>query len=196
MQVLNHPLINTGWNFYHLIRAWICKGIRLRNYFMEKLRDSTLLFLVKKDADGKVAEICLAMKKRGFGAGRWNGVGGKVEGIETILEAAGREAREEILVEVGDAQKVAELDFYFSHNSSWNQKVHVYFCDNWTGEIAESEEMRPEWFSVSKIPFADMWPDDIFWLPKVLAGELVAAEFTFAEGDVITEQKINTAESF
>jgi 8-oxo-dGTP pyrophosphatase MutT (NUDIX family) len=168
----------------------------LKNYFMEKLRDSTLLFLVKKDATGKITEICLAMKKRGFGAGRWNGVGGKVEGVETILEAARREAGEEILVEVGDAQKVAELDFYFSHNSLWNQKVHVYFCSNWMGEIAESEEMRPEWFSVSEIPFADMWPDDIFWLPKVLAGELVVAEFTFAEGDVITEQKINTVESF
>lgn len=163
---------------------------------MEKLRDSTLLFLVKKDADGKVVEICLAMKKRGFGAGRWNGVGGKVEGVETILEAARRETREEILVEVGDVQKVAELDFYFSHNHSWDQKVHVYFGDSWTGGIAESEEMKPEWFSVSEIPFADMWPDDIFWLPKVLAGEWVVAEFTFAEGDVIIEQKINTVESF
>jgi hypothetical protein len=57
----------------------------LKNYFMEKLRDSTLLFLVKKDATGKITEICLAMKKRGFGAGRWNGVQGQRVNIKRRL---------------------------------------------------------------------------------------------------------------
>ncbi len=41
------------------------------------MRDCTLLFLIKKN-DGVITDVCLAMKKRGFGAGRWNGVGGKV----------------------------------------------------------------------------------------------------------------------
>jgi hypothetical protein len=36
------------------------------------MRNVSLLFLVKK-TDGKISEICLAMKKRGFGMGRWNG---------------------------------------------------------------------------------------------------------------------------
>jgi len=34
--------------------------------------------------------ILLGMKKRGFGVGRWNGFGGKVNSDETILEAAKR----------------------------------------------------------------------------------------------------------
>ena len=34
--------------------------------------------------------ILLGMKKRGFGAGRWNGFGGKVDADETILQAAKR----------------------------------------------------------------------------------------------------------
>ncbi|MFA6919339.1 MAG: hypothetical protein WC244_04525 [Patescibacteria group bacterium] len=42
----------------------------------KKLRDSTLVFLIKKSQE-KVTEICLAMKKRGFGMNRWNGVGGQ-----------------------------------------------------------------------------------------------------------------------
>ena len=62
---------------------------------MISLRNSTLVFLIKKN-NGSITDICLAMKKRGFGKGRWNGVGGKVEAGETIEAAAMREAREEI----------------------------------------------------------------------------------------------------
>jgi 8-oxo-dGTP pyrophosphatase MutT (NUDIX family) len=41
-------------------------------------------------------EVLLAMKKRGFGAGKWNGVGGKVQEGEDIVVAALREIKEEI----------------------------------------------------------------------------------------------------
>ena len=34
------------------------------------------------------ARVLLGMKKRGFGQGRWNGFGGKVEKGETILQGA------------------------------------------------------------------------------------------------------------
>lgn len=44
----------------------------------------TLLFVVESD------RVLLGMKKRGFGAGRWNGFGGKVDRDETIEEAAKR----------------------------------------------------------------------------------------------------------
>ena len=41
------------------------------------------------------------MKKRGFGANRWNGVGGKMEANDTTIEeTAKRETQEEIGVKV------------------------------------------------------------------------------------------------
>ena len=156
---------------------------------MEKLRDVTLVFLVKREK-GIISELCLAMKKRGFGMGRYNGVGGKLEVGETIESAAKREAREEIGVEIRHLEKVAELTFIFAHNSAWNQLVHVYTTDKWSGEPTESEEMNPKWFAVADIPFEKMWPDDRFWLPHMLAGKLVRAEFTFGEGDVILDKKV------
>lgn len=158
---------------------------------MQKLRDSTLLFLIKK-TNGEITDICLAMKKRGFGMNRWNGVGGKVnQGVESIAEATIREAKEEILVEVKSLDKVAELEFYFLHNSNFNQLVHVYFTEEWLGEPQESEEMRPEWFKVNKIPFDKMWADDIFWLPEVLKGNLIKASFTFGVDDNVIDQEVN-----
>lgn len=158
---------------------------------MSNLRNATLVFLVKK-SQGKIINVCLAMKKRGFGVNRWNGVGGKVdEERETIEEAAERETEEEIGVFVEELNKVAELLFYFPHNPAWDQLVHVYFSENWVGEPKESEEMKPRWFPTNELPYSDMWPDDIYWLPEVLGGNLLKAMFKFGENDVILDKEIN-----
>ncbi|MBI5140320.1 MAG: 8-oxo-dGTP diphosphatase [Candidatus Vogelbacteria bacterium] len=157
---------------------------------MQKLRNATLVFLIKKSG-GKIEEICLAMKKRGFGTGRWNGVGGKVEAGETMEESARREAREEIGVSPSNMEKTAEISFFWPHDPTWNQTVHIYFTDTWRGEPIESEEMNPRWFKVRDIPFDKMWADDILWLPHVLEGKLLRGTFELAEGNIVLGQEIN-----
>ncbi len=162
---------------------------------MRKIRDATLVFLIKKSR-GEITNICLAMKKRGFGVNRWNGVGGKVDKRDkTIENAAKRETKEEIGVCVKELDKVAELSFYFPHNSDWDQMVHVYFSESWDGEPIESEEMNPKWFSANEIPFQKMWPDDEFWLPEVLEGRLLKAIFEFGEKNVILNKEISIIDS-
>ena len=161
------------------------------------LRNSTLLFLIKKSGH-EITDVCLAMKKRGFGVGRWNGVGGKVAGRESIIDAVLRETQEEIGVSVQMPHKVAELTFTFDGKPDWDQLVHVYIATEWTGDPTESEEMKPEWYVIKDIPYTKMWPDDIFWLPKILKGELIKAAFTFGDGDTILKKKVTevSAEDF
>ena len=55
--------------------------------------------------------VLLGMKKRGFGEGRWNGFGGKVQEGETIEGAAKRELLEEAGVSLGSIERVGRLDF-------------------------------------------------------------------------------------
>ena len=159
------------------------------------MTDTTLVFLIKK-SDGKVTDVCLALKKRGFGLGRWNGTGGKTQVGETFEECAKRETKEEIGVDLIDLQKVGEIDFFFRFRPEWNQKMHAYLSESWTGEPTESEEMKPAWHTVEDIPYTLMWPDDMFWLPKVLEGNKIKASFTFGEKDIVLEQQVDVVEGF
>ena len=134
------------------------------------------------------------MKKRGFGEGLWNGVGGKVSSKESFEEAAKRETQEEIEVEPEDLEKVALLHFYFPDDldkKDWNQDVHVFFATDWTGEPQESEEMKPHWFTVLKLPYNSMWDDDHLWFPRVLKGEKVEAWFSFGANNKVIAHKID-----
>jgi mutator protein MutT len=150
------------------------------------MKHVTLLFLRRDN------QILLAMKKRGFGAGKWNGVGGKADEGETIEETAIRECQEEIGVTPTNLKKVGELHFFdLPHVEHY---CHVYVAETWEGEPAETEEMRPEWFDTDKIPYDSMWPDDIYWLPIMLEGKLFKGKIILDE-DVLRECKLDEVTS-
>lgn len=122
------------------------------------------------------------MKKRAFGKGKWNGVGGKVQRGETIEKAAIRETMEEIGVIPFSLKQVATLNFYYAdkhEGKAFDQRVHVFLVSKWSGEPVETKEMYPRWFKKDKLPFHAMWNDDSYWLPNVLSGKRLKGEFIF-----------------
>jgi mutator protein MutT len=154
-------------------------------------KNCTLLFLRKDD------QILLAMKKRGFGSNRYNGVGGKIEPGETIEQALIRECQEEIEVTPTKFHKIAEHDFTQKEGDSpWRMYVHAYMCTEWEGEPTETEEMAPEWFNIANIPYDNMWQDDIMWLPMVLEGKSVFGQFSFDEADNMLTHDIQEITTF
>jgi 8-oxo-dGTP pyrophosphatase MutT (NUDIX family) len=153
------------------------------------MRKATIVLLLRK------GEILLAMKKRGFGVGKWNGVGGKNNPGEEIEQTAIREAEEEIGVTPLNIKKVAVINFYFPKNPDWGQEVHVFTAVKWKGIPKESEEMKPKWFKIADIPYKQMWWDDEIWMAKILAGKLVRGSFTFEENEVVSDYKLEEVKS-
>ena len=127
---------------------------------------------------GRPREVLLGMKKRGFGEGRWNGFGGKVQEGERIEDAARREVLEEAGLIANKLEKVGLINFEFEDGSS-PREVYVFTCQNFSGEPVESEEMRPEWFSTDSLPLDDMWPADRHWLPLVIQRKKIHGRFLY-----------------
>jgi mutator protein MutT len=139
------------------------------------MKQVTIGFLVKDN------KVLLALKKRGFGEGKWNGFGGKVEGEETVEQSLIREAQEELGITPLEFKKVAELDFHFKDKDNDGHSAAVFLITNWDGRPRESEEMKPKWYSFNNLPFETMWEDDSIWLPDVLEGKSLSADFYFDE---------------
>lgn len=143
------------------------------------MRDVSLCFL--RDSQ----KILLGLKKRGFGEGKLNGYGGKLEKGETVEQAAVRELFEEsgVKVSLDSLRKMAEIDFHWPTvpEQKWDQRVHVFFIENWDGEPVETDEMKPLWTPLNEIPFEKMWNDDKHWLPLLLKGDQLKAKFVFAD---------------
>jgi 8-oxo-dGTP pyrophosphatase MutT (NUDIX family) len=149
----------------------------------------TLLFLQKDQ------QVLLALKKRGFGEGKWNGIGGKVEVDETIEEALLRETVEEICVTPTSYEKRAIINFEeFYKGQPTIMNVHVFVASSWEGEPTETEEMAPGWFTTNTIPYEKMWSDDPYWLPQVLAGDKVQAAFVLDAQDNILSHSVQEVE--
>lgn len=132
-------------------------------------------------------EILLAEKKRGFGVGFWNGYGGKLEGDETIAEALIREIREESGLTLTSFEKRGEMYFHLSDGST--KEVHLFEGIEYTGDLVETEEMKPAWFSVNNLPFDNMWASDALWYPYFLRREYFKCDVTFDEGKNVLSSK-------
>lgn len=137
--------------------------------------------------------VLLGMKKRGFGEGKYNGFGGKVQEGETIDDAAWREFKEETGLQALDLRQVGELYFHYPHDNN-HLHCHVFKVTKWHGEVRESEEMMPEWFLADDIPFAQMWPDDEYWLPSFLNNDIFSGRAVFDKDHALLDWQLDVYE--
>jgi len=122
-------------------------------------------------------EVLLIHKKRGLGAGKINGPGGRLEPGETAVEAAVREVQEELGVTPLDPRLHGELHFQFADGYALH--CAVFKAERCAGEPVETEEAIPMWVRHDEVPFDRMWADDIHWLPGLLEGRYFRGYFEF-----------------
>ena len=147
--------------------------------------------------DGK-GRVLLIRKKRGMGAGKWNGPGGKLEPGEGAAQAAARETREETGMTPLGLRYCGLLEFRFVPGSaSWDNLCRIFRADAHEGELCpEHDECAPSWVALPDIPYAEMWEDDRSWLPSLLAGRPFHRVYRFGAGDALLGELICDPASF
>ena len=144
---------------------------------------ATLVFVVR---DGR---ILLIRKKRGLGAGKINGPGGRIEPGESEWDCAAREVVEELCVRPTGLQRSGILRFQFL--DGYGIHVTVFRADGCEGEARETDEAVPCWTPVEAIPYDEMWQDDREWLPLLLARKRFDARFVF-DADVMLDGAVES----
>lgn len=142
------------------------------------MKPTTLCFPINKKG-----HILLGMKRRGFGAGKYNGFGGKIVQGESFRQCALREMAEEVSL-IGreeDLEAIAFIDFRFPFEPELTHIGYVYVIRKWLGTPLESEEMDPQWFAPEALPYEAMWKGDCAWLPLLLKGKKLIGHVTFGE---------------
>ena len=133
------------------------------------------------------SQILLIRKKRGLGAGKINGPGGRLEPGETAEQAAIRETQEEIGVTPTGLEHVGELFFQFL--DGYKLHVAVFAASGCEGSLIETDEATPIWTDIGRIPYEEMWQDDPHWLPLVVKRARFRGFFVF-EVEKLLDHKI------
>ena len=147
----------------------------------EPQQRATLLFVIRDK------KVLLIHKKRGLGAGKINGPGGRIELGETPIQGAVREVQEELCVTPQNLSFCGKLSFQFVDGLSLH--CTVFRAEGYKGIPQETNEAIPLWVSLENIPYDKMWQDDQYWMPLMLNGKLFDGYFLF-DDDIMLDKRI------
>lgn len=143
---------------------------------------ATLAFIFRGDC------VLLIHKKTGFGKGKINAPGGRLEAGETPLQAAIREVREEVCVTPIGMEACGELRFQFRDGLALHG--YVFRAAGCVGTPAATREADPFWQPIDAMPYDHMWADDRHWVPLLFARRRFSGRFLF-DGETMLEHAID-----
>lgn len=154
------------------------------------MKNTVLLFLIDRSKN----QILFIEKKRGMGKGLWNGPGGKLDPGETTLDALCRESREECGLEPLNPEKMGTITFLFppkDNGANFDNRCEIFRAFEWSGTLqSDTEECRSFWWPIDKINYDLFWPDDRFWMPRLLAGKTFERIYHFDHQGLITREEV------
>lgn len=148
--------------------------------------DATLLFILREE------QVLLIHKKRGFGAGKINGPGGRIEPGETPRECAIREVQEELCITPLNPEFCGRLHFQFLDGLTI--RGHVFRAFDYEGTPQETDEAIPQWIHTAQLPYERMWQDDPTWMPLMLAGQRFSGHYIF-DGETMREHHLTVSDA-
>lgn len=126
------------------------------------MRLTTLCYL--KD-ENKVLMLYRNKKKNDPNAGKWIGVGGKIEENETPIEACHREFLEETGLEL--INPVLRGIVLFISDCYESEMMFLYTASSFSGTLKETEEGELAWIEENNLKSLSMWEGDPIFLKEL-----------------------------
>lgn len=127
--------------------------------------------------DGKTLMLHRVKKANDVHAGKWNGLGGKLEPGESPEQCVIREVREEAGLEIVRPRYHGLLIFADFAGDDWF--VWVFTADQFSGDLAESSEGNLKWIPNAEVTSLNLWPSDPIFLPWLDTDKIFSARFQY-----------------
>ncbi|MCC6456602.1 MAG: 8-oxo-dGTP diphosphatase [Caldilineaceae bacterium] len=132
---------------------------------------------------GRTLMLHRIKKANDMHAGKWNGLGGKLEAGETPEECAIREVWEESGLRMIDPVLRGVITFpHFSKGEDWY--TFVFVADQYSGELIDSNEGVLAWVDDDKLLDLNLWPGDRIFLRWLDDQRFFSAKFVYSAGEL------------
>jgi 8-oxo-dGTP diphosphatase len=134
-------------------------------------------------AQGQTLMLHRIKKANDMHAGKWNGLGGKLEPGETPEECAIREVLEESGLRMIDPVLRGIITFpQFSKGEDWY--TFIFVATKFTGELIDSTEGVLAWVENDKLFELNLWPGDRIFLRWLDDQRFFSAKFVYHAGEL------------
>lgn len=149
--------------------------------------ETTLCYI---EAHGKYLMLHRTKKENDLNAGKWIGVGGKLEPGETPDQCLVREVREETGLVLADYRLRAKIEFI---SDVWEDELmYLYTATPETTEFADCEEGELAWVDKAEVMRLNLWEGDRIFLQELLTrGEEFALRLEY-KGDKLIASELKT----
>jgi 8-oxo-dGTP diphosphatase len=127
--------------------------------------------------NGNTLMLHRVKKANDIHAGKWNGLGGKLEPGESPEQCVIREVREEAGLEIVCPRYHGLLIFADFAGDDWF--VWVFTADEFSGDLIESSEGHLKWIPNGEVTSLNLWPSDPIFLPWLDTGKIFSARFQY-----------------
>lgn len=140
-------------------------------------------------SQGNTLMIHRIKKPNDMHAGKWNGLGGKLEPGESPEECARREIEEESGLKVNSLQWKGLLTFpQFANQEDWY--AFVFVAEAADGNLITSAEGDLRWIANDDLLSLNLWEGDRIFLPWLDKPGYFSAKFTYQAGKLLDHQVI------
>ncbi len=143
--------------------------------------EATLVYLFK----GEEVLMLERVKKKGdIHLNKWNGLGGKVELHESVVDCAFRELKEESGLDAGRMEFAGHICFprFDKQGNDWS--VTIFRAYDAKGDLGECDEGNLKWIHQDEIIELNLWEGDRHFIPLVLAKEAFFGVFSYKKGQL------------